>query len=146
MQNHSYKQDYHRTLNPLQNYYANSTTDPKAAQIKKYSPFYLESRVQRILPFLNLNQNKKSSNLLRNLSYSQEPLVKILKRFYRPHAWMKMESIHTLSQKHWKALFSILQVNNARKNSQLRSHQEKFHKFLVQFRVVLILIWKDTQL
>ena len=38
MQNHSYKQDYHRTLNPLQNYYANSTTDPKAAQIKKYSP------------------------------------------------------------------------------------------------------------
>ena len=38
MQNHSYKQDYHRTLNPLQNYYANSTTDPKAAQIKKQSP------------------------------------------------------------------------------------------------------------
>lgn len=50
MQNHSYKQDYHRTLNPLQNYYANSTTDPKAAQIKKYSHIHLESRVQRIFP------------------------------------------------------------------------------------------------
>lgn len=49
MQNHSFKQDYHRTLNPLQNYYANSTTDPKAAQIKKYSHFHIESRVQKIL-------------------------------------------------------------------------------------------------
>jgi hypothetical protein len=30
----SYMQDYKRTLNPLQNYYTNSTVDPKA-QIKK---------------------------------------------------------------------------------------------------------------
>ena len=32
----AYKPDYLRTLNPVQNYYAN-TADPKAAQIKKYS-------------------------------------------------------------------------------------------------------------
>ncbi len=35
MQNMSYMQDYRRTLNPLQNYYTNSTVDPKVAQIKK---------------------------------------------------------------------------------------------------------------
>jgi len=86
MQNHSYKQDYHRTLNPLQSYYANSTTDPKAAQIKKYSRFHLESKVQRISPSLNLSQNKKLSNLLKNPSFSQGILVKISKKFYRLHA------------------------------------------------------------
>lgn len=86
MQNHSYKQDYHRTLNPLQNYYANSTTDPKAAQIKKYSRFYLESRVPKILHFLSLNQNKKLSKLPRNPSSNQEHLVKTLRRFFQQHA------------------------------------------------------------
>lgn len=31
----SYKPDYMRPPNPLQNYYTNATVDPKAAQIKK---------------------------------------------------------------------------------------------------------------
>jgi hypothetical protein len=103
MQNHSYKQDYHRTLNPLQNYYANSTTDPKAAQIKKYSHIHLESRVQRIFPSWNLSQSKKLNSLLKNPLFNQELPVKVLKKLYQLHAWMKMELILTLWPRRWKA-------------------------------------------
>lgn len=39
-----------------------------------------------------------------------------------------------------------MQVNNARKSSQQKNLREKFHKFLMQFQVVLILILKDTLL
>ncbi len=35
MQSLNYKQDYRKSLNPLQNYYANTTVDPKQTQIKK---------------------------------------------------------------------------------------------------------------
>ena len=31
----NYKNDYFRSMNPLQNYYSNMPTDPKNAQIKK---------------------------------------------------------------------------------------------------------------
>jgi len=37
-------------------------------------------------------------------------------------------------------------AKNARKNNQLKSHQEKYHKSLMQFQVVLTLILKDTLL
>lgn len=90
MQNMSYMQDYKRTLNPLQNYYTNSTVDPKAAQIKKYACLHAESRVQRILRLSSLSLSPPRSS-----SLSQALPVTLFRKYFRLLASMRTGSTLT---------------------------------------------------
>jgi len=56
-----------------------------------------------------------------------------------------MELQLTLLPKHWKVLFWITQVNNARKSNQLRNLQKSSLKFLRQLVEIWIRILKNMQ-
>lgn len=67
-----------------------------------------------------------------------------MKRLFQVQALLRMESLPTLLQKLWKVLFWITPASNARRNSQPKSHQRNYHKYLRLFVETWILIFKNT--
>ena len=127
----SYKHDYHRPTNPLQNYYSNIPVDPKGTQIKKYFHFYEGSRAQRTSlwskarpPMLKTSLSRKR----KNPSLSQATPAINSKKLSQAPASTKMASIPTSSLRLSRDHSSTTPVKNATRSSLPKSPRN-FLKF-----------------